>query len=174
MQGLQRPAVARQFGSKPVEQFGVRRRFGLQAPVGRAAHQGLAEVPHPDAIGHDSGCEWLLGGDQPAGKFQPPTGFRRDFAGRSDFREDLWHATGNFFGPRLQVIAAKMHREVCGFCLVGCHDHLELRQFLFQLFESLTSGGDGSIVGGAFESGECGASGLNLLLMLGSAGGDGF
>ena len=61
---LQRPAIFHQRLRQPVEKFRVRRRLGLQPPVGRRFHQRLAKMPHPDSIHQHAGRQGILTSDQ--------------------------------------------------------------------------------------------------------------
>ena len=84
MNGLEAPTVLEQAGGQPVEQFGMRGRFGLGAEIVRRGHKPMTEVMLPEAIHNYAGgdvARSVLNVGEPVGQGLPAVGASGAFSG---------------------------------------------------------------------------------------------
>ena len=74
MKFFERPAVGDELRGEGVEEVALHGRFGADAEVAGGAHEGLAEVPAPDAIHDDAGGEGCGGAGDGLGEFEAAAG----------------------------------------------------------------------------------------------------
>ena len=75
MQLLPRPALFHEFNGEPVEQFGMRRCFGLRAELVDRFHDAATEESLPGSIDDNAGGERVVFANQPAGEGESVGGF---------------------------------------------------------------------------------------------------
>ena len=125
VQALERPAVFAQAARQVVEQLGVRRLFSELAEIVGGAHQRLAEVPAPNAVGDDARGKRIAFADDPAGQVEAAA--RRGkrggrFPARQDRRPGLRHG-----GAEVMVVAANEDALRDGLALDDGAGHRNLR-----------------------------------------------